>query len=83
MSCNAATICKVLLSIGWFATAFVLLASDFQSLVFGSKTALVEDKWTTKDLATLARTNKVAAAVSHLTNSAYESGTPVVFQVEG
>lgn len=84
MSCNVATICKVLvISVGWFATTFVLLSSDFQPLILGSKTSLVEDKWTTKDLATLARTKKMAAALSHLTNAAYESGTPVVFQVEG
>lgn len=77
MSCNILG-----LVVGAVATTFVLLASDVQPFVFSRKTLSTEEKWTAQDLATLARTKHLVAAVSRLTSAAYDSGAPAVLQVE-
>ena len=65
----------VAVSIGVFAATFRLLASDVNQLVRG-KPAIVEHVWTVDDLAKMARTSKLEAAVSRLTYAAYTLGTP-------
>ena len=61
----------------------MLLASDVHPLVFGNNTPFDEEKWTAKDLGMLARTDKLSAVVSRVTNAAYDSGAPAVLQIEG
>lgn len=64
--------CGVGVMLGASPTAFVLLASNVQSL-FSNSASIVEKIWTVEDLSSMAGSSTMTAAVSSLTTAAHGS----------
>ena len=79
------TMCNILgLLMGLYVTVLMIVAPNSQPFSVRKSSALLVagESWTAQDLAKLARTDKLAAAVNRLTSAARDSGAAAL-EVEG